>query len=60
MPDGRARNVPPSILGSIARRTASAERHIARWRSTYPQLPQEARAYLAALLLAEDDQVGGR
>jgi hypothetical protein len=56
----RSDYTPDHTVASIARRVKSAERHIMRWRSTFPELPRGHRERLAALLVAEDDdQPGG-
>jgi hypothetical protein len=55
----RSDYTPDYTVASIGRRMRSAERHIARWRATFPVLPRADRQHLAELLLAEADQPGG-
>jgi hypothetical protein len=58
----RSNYKPDHTIASVARRMRSAERHIARWRTMFPELPREHRERLAALLLVEDpaDPTGGQ
>ena len=54
----RSDYTPDHTAASIGRRVKSAERHIARWRSTFPEIPRPERERLAAMLV-EDEQPGG-